>query len=261
LSAAERNVYELVARQYLIQFYPPHEYCDSQIDLNICGGHFIARARESLTPGWKQLFPPRKDRGDEGGDRQEAALNRHLPTLSKGDHCNSEQADLLEKQTSPPKPFDDASLLAAMTGIARYVQDPEIRKVLKDTDGLGTEATRAGIIELLFSREFLQRRGKQILSTTAGRALIHSLPAIATTPDMTAHWETQLNAISQRAASYKGFMQPLECSLQALIDHSQLASMEGLKELKSGVGAGRKPHRKSRRKPARKPGKKQSSGS
>lgn len=137
----------------------------------------------------------------------------------------------MEKQTTPPKPFDDASLLAAMTGIARYVQDPDLRKVLKDTDGLGTEATRAGIIELLFTREFLQRTGKQIRSTAAGRGLIHSLPEIASTPDMTARWENELDAISQRQASYNAFMQPLLASLYELITQSQAVLPEGLKDI------------------------------
>ena len=231
LSREERNIYELVARQYLAQFYPPHEYRDSQIDLEIAGGEFIARAREPLKAGWKQLFPARKDSIKAGSSKQEVALNTQLPALKKGDHCSCERGELLDRQTSPPKPFDDASLLAAMTGIARYVQDPAIRKVLKDTDGLGTEATRAGIIELLFTREFLQRQGKQIRATAAGRGLIHSLPDVATTPDMTAHWETQLNAISQREASYEGFMQPLQCTLKELIMQSQTVLPESLKDI------------------------------
>jgi DNA topoisomerase-3 len=170
LGNAERNVYELVARQYLAQFYPAHEYSDSQIDLDIAGGCFIAKARASLKPGWKQLFPVRNE-----GDKSESALNTQLPNLKKGDSCFCERGEVLEKQTTPPKPFDDASLLAAMTGIARYVRSPDLRKVLKDTDGLGTEATRAGIIELLFTRKFLMRNGRQIRATAAGKGLIHSL--------------------------------------------------------------------------------------
>jgi len=226
LSQAERNVYELVARQYLAQFYPAHEYSDSQIDLAIAGGLFIARARATQKPGWKVLFPAGNE--DEKG---ESALNTTLPDLKKGDTCLCERGEILEKQTTPPKPFDDAGLLAAMTGIARYVQDPELRKVLKDTDGLGTEATRAGIIELLFTREFLTRSGKQIRSTAAGRGLIHSLPEIASTPDMTARWETELEAISQKKASYNAFMQPLLVSLHELIAQSQVALPEGLKNI------------------------------
>jgi DNA topoisomerase-3 len=118
-----------------------------------------------------------------------------------------------------------------MTGIARYVQDPDLRKVLKETDGPGTEATRVGIIELLFTRGFLTRQGKQIRSTAAGRGLIGSLPESASLPDMMARWESELNAISQRQGSYQGFMQPLVTSLHGLIAQSQAVLQEGLKNI------------------------------
>ena len=226
LGRPERNVYELVARQYLAQFYPAHEYRDSRIDLDIAGGHFVARAREPQLAGWKQLFPVRTDR-----EKKATPLNTALPEVKKGDICHCEDGEIQEKQTTPPKPFDDASLLAAMTGIARYVSNPELRKVLKDTDGLGTEATRAGIIELLFTRGFLQRKGRQIHATAAGRGLIHSLPSLASTPDMTARWETELDAISRSEGSYEAFMQPLLSSLQSLISESQAALPENLKNL------------------------------
>jgi DNA topoisomerase-3 len=254
LSQAERNVYELVARQYLAQFYPAHEYSDSQIDLEIAGGLFIAKARSALKAGWKVLFPARNEE-----EKGESALNTTLPDLKKGDTCRCERGEILEKQTTPPKPFDDASLLAAMTGIARYVQDPELRKVLKDTDGLGTEATRAGIIELLFTRAFLMRSGKQIRSTAAGRGLIHSLPEIASTPDMTARWETELDAISQKKESYNAFMQPLLASLHELITQSQAVLPAGLKDIPAKTAAPQKRRsgkapRKAPRKAPKKPG-------
>ena len=105
-----------------------------------------------------------------------------------------------------------------MTGIARYVQDPEIRKTLRETDGLGTEATRAGIIDLLFKRRFLVRQGKSIKATPTGRALIQALPATATTPDMTALWEQHLYRIAERQTSYQQFMGPLTEQLNGLID-------------------------------------------
>ncbi|ARN76362.1 DNA topoisomerase III [Oceanicoccus sagamiensis] len=227
LSSTERNIYELVARQYTAQFYPAHEYSDSQLDLEIGGGLFIAKARQSLLDGWKALYPSKKQPSPD------TAVNQALPALKKGEHCHCIGGDVLEKLTTPPKPFDDASLLAAMTGVGRYVKDPEIRKVLKETDGLGTEATRAGIIELLFKRDFLRRQGKQIHATAAGKGLINSLPEVATLPDMTAQWETQLNAISQKALSYKGFMQPLQCSLGELVDQSQSVLPVGLKDIKA----------------------------
>ncbi|MEH6584393.1 MAG: DNA topoisomerase III [Halioglobus sp.] len=243
LTQTERNVYELASRQYLLQFYPPHEYSDSQIDLDIAGGCFIAKARTPLKPGWKALFPAQKKE-----TKGESALNTSLPELKKGNACFCEKGEVLEKQTSPPKPFDDASLLAAMTGIARYVQSPELRKVLKDTDGLGTEATRAGIIELLFTREFLIRKSKHIHATAAGRGLIHSLPEMAATPDMTARWETELDAISQRKSSYNEFMQPLLASLHELIAQSQAVLPEGLK----GISVKKPPYKKRRPSKSRK---------
>jgi DNA topoisomerase-3 len=228
LSRAECNIYALAARNYVAQFYPAHEYQDSEIELNIQGGVFIARARAALKPGWKQLFnvPDTSKRPST-----EAALNTQLPALVKGDTCSCDRGEILDKLTSPPKPFDDASLLAAMTGIARYVTDAAIRKVLKDTDGLGTEATRAGIIELLFSRDFLVREGKKIHATAAGKGLINSLPTMATTPDMTAQWETLLSAISARETSYEAFMLPLQLALTELITQSQAALPQGLSDL------------------------------
>lgn len=241
LTKAERDIYELAARQYLIQFYPPHELQESQIELMIAGGAFVAKASESLNPGWKQLFP---NRGAVKNPQQEAVLNRHLPTVKKGDVCSSEVGEILAKETSPPKPFDDASLLAAMTGIARYVKDPEIRRVLKETDGLGTEATRASIIELLFTRGFLQRQGKRIRSTAAGKGLITSLPTMATTPDMTAQWETLLSAISAKETSYQAFMLPLEMALRDLIAQSQVQLPTGLKDVQAKQPAFRKAAKK-----------------
>jgi len=224
LTKAERDIYELAARQYLIQFYPHHESQESQIELLIAGGNFVAKATESIKQGWKELFPSKSS-------HQEAALNSHLPVLKKGDVCSCAGGEILAKETSPPKPFDDASLLAAMTGIARYVKDPEIRRVLKETDGLGTEATRASIIELLFTRDFLQRQGKTIRSTAAGKGLINSLPAMATTPDMTAEWETLLSAISRKETTYQAFMSPLETALRDLVNQSQMKSLTGLKDI------------------------------
>ena len=249
LSKAERDIYELAARQYLIQFYPHHQWQESQIELAIAGGAFIAKASEPLIAGWKQLFSNREPSREPGKQpSQDTALNSHLPTLKQGDVCHSETGEVLAKETTPPKPFDDASLLAAMTGIARYVQDPEIRRVLKETDGLGTEATRAGIIELLFSRGFLHRQGKSIRSTPAGKGLISSLPLMATTPDMTAQWETLLSAISRKETSYQAFMSPLETALTDLIIQSQVQLPTGLKDVRANKPAFKKSYKKTDKK-------------
>ena len=225
LSSSELKLYELVARQYLAQFYTHWVYDDRQIDVDIAGGLFVAKARQVVDPGWKVLFKQKEKKEDD------SSLQTKLPTVKPGDILPCVNASLLEKLTTAPKYFTDASLLSAMTGIARFVSDPAIKRVLKDTDGLGTEATRAGIIELLFKRGFLIRQAKQIRATDTGKQLINGLPDIATRPDMTAQWESQLNAISLREASYASFIDPMQSSLQPLIEGVDPASFRGLKAL------------------------------
>ena len=216
LSPFERNIYSQVARQYIAQFYPDCESLNREIQLLIAGGQFVAKSKQITILGWQCLFKKSNSR-----QADEQMSHTPLPEVKKGQSLHCVSAQLLEKQTTAPKSFDDASLLGAMTGIARYISDPELKKILKETDGLGTEATRAGIIELLFTRDFLCRQGKQIRATKTGIALIESLPISSTTPDMTARWELQLNAISQREESYQGFMQPLYQMLQSLISGSE----------------------------------------
>ncbi|SFG61568.1 DNA topoisomerase III [Neptunomonas qingdaonensis] len=252
LSSGEANLYELIARQYLIQFYPPFEYMDKQIDTEVSGGLFIAKQKDVLAEGWKTLFPQSKSSGNRsktsdsspGESAEEAFSGVRLPDVQQGDAVLCTEAHVDEKQTSPPKHFTDATLLAAMTGIARFVSDPVIKKVLRETDGLGTEATRAGIIELLFTRQFLTRSGKEIRATDVGRQLITSLPENMTHPDMTAHWESQLEAISQRELAYNHFMQPMALSLRELIEEVGAVRFDGLQ------GKGKAMVRPRRKKPA-----------
>ena len=140
-----------------------------------------------------------------------------LPLLVKGQIQQCDRGELLEKMTQAPKNFTDATLLlVAMTGISHYLLNGEINKILKETDGLGTEATRAGIIELLFKRGYLVCQGKSILATRVGTGLIRNLPESATTSDMTALWENSLDAISQKRLRYDSFMQPLLSQLDNL---------------------------------------------
>lgn len=245
LTPQEKQVYALVARQYLAQFYPPHEYADTRAEILIEGGLFIANAKTVLKAGWKVLFQSDKK---NAADKTPTA-EKYLPPLTKGQRLLCERGELLEKSTTPPAYFTDATLLAAMTGISRFVSSADVRKILKETDGLGTEATRAGIIELLFRRGFLVRQGKQIHATDAGRGLIHSLPEVATQPDMTAHWESTLNAISLRETSYDHFMQPLNAQLHQLIQQSGNGSVTALRGVaappKSGTVKGARFKKKS----------------
>ncbi len=223
LNPFESNVYQLIVRQYLAQFYPPYLYHQSTIDVEITGGLFKANAKSPIDSGWKVLFnaaknSTQKKNNNDFNDIEQSLNEQLLPQLKAGDKLHCQHGQLIEKNTQAPQYFTDATLLAAMTGISRFVDDIKIKKVLKDTDGLGTEATRAGIIDLLFNRGFLIRQGKQIHATKVGKGLIAELPDIATKPDMTAQWEATLNAISEKQSSYQSFMTPLIETLHHVID-------------------------------------------
>ncbi|SFU73028.1 DNA topoisomerase III [Xenorhabdus koppenhoeferi] len=209
LTQNESYIYNLIARQYLMQFFPDAIFRKCTIELDIAGGKFIAKARFLAEAGWRTLL------GNK--ERDEENEGTPLPVVAKGNELLCEKGEMVERQTQPPRPFTDATLLSAMTGIARFVQDKALKKVLRATDGLGTEATRAGIIELLFKREFLYKKGRYIHATPAGRALIHVLPDMAVLPDMTAHWESRLTQISEKQFRYQDFMLPLQEILQQLI--------------------------------------------
>lgn len=237
LNRVEQQVYALIARQYLMQFYPPFSYTDTQLTLDIAGGTFVARARETRDLGWKQLISSStKGERNEQDDAPEADTNASLPPLNPGDTLWCERGEVLDKATQPPKAFTDATLLAAMTGIARFVQDQALRKILRDTDGLGTEATRAGILELLFTRGFLSRQGKLIHATPAGKALIAALPEALARPDMTAHWESHLDAMSRREYGYQAFMTQLSTALPDLIAQLNPAPLQGIPSASKGKG-------------------------
>ncbi len=222
LSENERRVYQLIARQYLMQFCPDATYRKSKIGLIIAGGNFTAQARYLLTAGWKSLL------GKEDSDEEFAPP---LPVVQKGQILHCEHGEIVSKKTQPPRPFTDATLLSAMTGIARFVQDKQLKKVLRETDGLGTEATRAGIIELLFKRGFLVKKGRTIQSTEAGRTLIFALPDSATQPDMTAIWEMQLTDISKKQAGYQQFMSDLQNKLPDLLRSPNPAVLQNFAQI------------------------------
>jgi DNA topoisomerase-3 len=227
LTADEQKVYQLIARNYLAQFLPKHEFSRTEVNIDIAGGVFKTTAKEVLVSGWQLLFQKRKTVSDD---------LQTLPTLSENQMLHSNQAEIREKHTTPPAYFTDATLLAAMTGISSHVKNPEIRKILKETDGLGTEATRASIIELLFKRGFLQRKGKNISATAAGKAFIEALPEALTLPDMTAQWESTLADIAQGQQRYEALMTPLTNALQTMTRESRSiipAGLNGLGSVKS----------------------------
>ncbi|WP_325893395.1 DNA topoisomerase III [Grimontia sp. NTOU-MAR1] len=210
LSGRERDVYELIARQYLMQLYPAAEYAEAKLDFEIAGGLFIAKGKKLMSPGWRALMS--RDKSAQNED-----IESLVPPLDKGTVLTCARGNIKDCMTEPPRCFTEATLLQAMTGIARFVKDSSLKKILRDTDGLGTEATRAGILDLLFKRSLLSREGKQIRSTASGKGLIDALPEKAAYPDMTAQWERQLHDMAEKKGAYQPFMTALESELNVLM--------------------------------------------
>ena len=233
LDKMSQAIYNLIARQYLCQFYPDYCYAECVAEIEINKGLFFSKAKAKLSDGWKLLFnKPEKD--------------TFLPKLVKGQTLICTKGVVIDKNTQPPVHFTDATLLGAMSNIGRYVKDVNLKKILKETDGLGTEATRAGIIELLFKRQYLQRTGKLIKATEVGIKLIDSLPELLTLPDMTAQWEMQLNAICLKEQSYQAFVIPLENKLKSIIEKAIEDGPQALKNLPVSTNTFKKNYRKKR---------------
>ncbi len=241
LSGREEQVYELIARQYLMQFYPAAEYNDAKLKFEIGGGHFLAKGRSLKTPGWKALLGKAQQDDD--------VIDALVPPLDKGVVLPCREGVILDKMTEPPRHFNEATLLQAMTGIARFVSDKSLKKILRDTDGLGTEATRAGILDTLFKRQLLTRQGKTIRASDAGRGLVYALPDSAVYPDMTAHWEHQLQDIADKRAAYSPFMSVLTEQISQFMVNAQ---SEGVPQSLYSLPAVERPSYKKRGKSASK---------
>jgi DNA topoisomerase-3 len=194
LSSGERAVYELVARRYIAQFYPPFEFHETTLEIDIEGERFRASGRQLISEGWRTLIAPLP--ADDKPETVEENPVGPLPMLDRGEPITCAEVTIADRCTTAPKRFTEATLIQAMTGIARYVQDPKIKQLLRETDGIGTPATQAAIIQTLFDRRFIEKRGRQVVSTEVGRALIQILPDVATRPDMTALWEAAMRRIA-----------------------------------------------------------------
>ena len=189
LSGRVKAVYDLIVRAYLSQFYPEHMYQQVSIALACENETFTATGRTVIQPGWKSIY-------SDGSEEDEKA-SATLPVVQVGQSVTCSDAVVKSKKTSPPKHYTDGTLIAAMTSVYKIVEDPEIKKRLKDTAGIGTEATRAGIIETLITRRFIEKKGKQLISTSTGKNLIAALDgAEITNVGMTGVFEGRLDGIS-----------------------------------------------------------------
>lgn len=212
LSDREKNLYTLIAKAYVAQFFPAQEFLTTHISVSAGGEIFSASGKVILAQGWKALYTEQEE--SEGEEKEE---EQKLPSVNQGDSVAIADGQILEGVTKPPARFTPATLLKAMKEIHKYVLDKELASSLKECSGIGTEATRAGIIETIERRGFIKRQGKNFVPDELGISLCRILPETLLYPDITARWEDALDKIGNGAMSLSDFSAQQEKFLDALL--------------------------------------------
>lgn len=218
LSARDHAVYDLIARRFLAALLPPGQDERTTLWTSAAGERFKTTGTAVIDPGWRAVLEPAKQASENEGD-EDADANAVIPRgLQSGDTATVLDRTVKDKKTKPPARFTDASLLALME---KY--------------GLGTPATRARILEVLLTREYVRRDKKTLVSTDKGQHLLHVLPDTLKSPDLTGDWEARLEAIADAADDPRAFLGDIRQLTQAIVDAARHQTGEGI-QTPSGFG-------------------------
>ena len=213
LPESEKNILTLAGARLLFATAEPHIYEAVTAVFSCAGTDFTARGKTVLAEGWKELErryrATLKDKPEAEDGENEGVT---LPELSEGQNFPNPAAKVTEHTTTPPKPHSEASLLSAMERAGNGDTDPDAER-----RGLGTPATRAAVIEKLVKGGFAERKGKQLIPTQNGAALISVLPDMLTSPQLTAEWENNLTQIAKGAADPGEFLSGIEAMARELV--------------------------------------------
>lgn len=198
LPESEQKIIRLIAMRLLSATGEKHIYDETSVTLTCEGYEFKAKGKTVVQDGWKSVERCFKETLKS---KEKDEPERSLPSLNEKDILSSVDASVTEHYTSPPKPYTEDSLLSAMetAGNAEFDDDTEKK-------GLGTPATRAGIIEKLVKGGFVERKGKSLVPTKDGNNLVCVLPEQITSPSMTAEWENTLMQIERGNADSNKFL-------------------------------------------------------
>ena len=200
ISQIELNIYNLIAKNYAVQFHQLHIFDETTVTISYKNEIFSAKSKIITQNGWREFYIIPKNVGDDEIE--------NLPQMSKGDKVFYENAEVKTFTTQKPARFTASTLVQGMKEIHKFVKNPELREKLKDVYGIGTEATRAAIIEDLITRKFLTARDKKknLFPTDKAFMLIDALPDSLTYPDATAIWEDKLFLISEGNFNFDEFL-------------------------------------------------------
>lgn len=202
LDANEWKIYNLICKRFISIFYPPAQWDVTTRTSDVSGLAFKTEGRVLVEPSWLAIY---------GKDNQP---EDSLPALSSGDNqkANLLTSELQKDQTKPPPRYSEATLLSAMEGAGKLVDDEELAEALKEK-GLGTPATRASTIDHLIKEKYMRREGTQIHPNLKAEDLFHFLDAagtdILTSPSMTGEWEHKLRLIEDGAMTREQFMKEI----------------------------------------------------
>ena len=215
LTDVQRRVYDLIARRFITVFYPDCRFATTTVDGEAADVPFRATGKVILDEGWRAVF--RRDPAKDENSPQRADEERTLPDFTKGE-SGPHTPTLTAKETTPPKPFTEATLLRAMETAGRTVDNEELRDALKE-NGIGRPSTRAAIIQTLFRRGYIRRRNKSLEATPTGVELIGVIKEeLLKSAELTGQWENKLRRIEHHDYSAQQFITELKQMVCELVD-------------------------------------------
>ena len=239
LTDVQRNVYDLIVQRFVAVFYPDCRFATTTVDGEAAGIPFRASGKVIVDEGWRVLFP-KANAAREGGANaassssapvageggaapqagnagaQRSDDERTLPPFQKGE-TGPHTPTLTQKETTPPKPFTEATLLRAMETAGRNVDDEELREAMKE-NGIGRPSTRAAIIQTLYKRGYIRLQRKSLEATPTGVALIGLIQEeLLKSAELTGIWENKLRQIEHHTYSAQQFMAELKQMVSELV--------------------------------------------
>ena len=215
LTLDEKRVYDMVARRFIAVFYPDCKFSTTTVMGAVEKVEFKATGKQILEEGWRVVFGG-KNEAPDNPDNPDNPESQTLPDFKKGER-GPHKPSLAEKQTTPPKPYTEATLLRAMETAGKTVEDEELRDAMK-ANGIGRPSTRAAIIETLFRRNYIVRVRKSIEPTDTGLQLVSLIKQdLLKSAELTGQWEKKLRDIEAHKYDAAQFIQELKAMVSDVV--------------------------------------------
>ncbi|MBL3961258.1 MULTISPECIES: DNA topoisomerase III [Burkholderia] len=213
LSEPEQKLYDLVVKRFLAVFFPAAEFRVTTRITEVAGHHFKTEGKVLVEPGWLQVY----GRDAEGADA-------NLVPVQKDEKVKTDEIAAVALVTKPPARYSEATLLSAMEGAGKLVEDDELREAMA-AKGLGTPATRAAIIEGLLGEKYLLREGRELIPTAKAFQLMTLLRGLGvkelTAPELTGEWEYKLSQMERGNLGRDAFMQEIARMTQQIVKRAK----------------------------------------